>query len=290
MHQVGLAERDRPGPGDQQLVPGGQDAAALAVGDHRQPECLGGGAGGLVRRRPATRRSRGPAPAGWRLRQQPGDRRRPRPGRARPRRVAGGLAAGPRRGAGPASGRHGRVGRAEQRLQAHVQEHRAAVPGRGEPERLVDRRADPARSVLGPGPLGDRPEQRADGRSPAGCPSPSGSPGARPASTTTGEPLKCAVVIALTPLVTPGPGGQHGEAGGPGQPGRGLGREHRGLLVPDVHDPHRRVRLDRPVVEREHVPARQREHRLDAVRARRRDRVRAAVSRLLARSCRDVTS
>ena len=29
--------------------------------------------------------------------------------------------------------------------------------------------------------------------------------GARPPSTTSGEPLKCAVVIALTPLVTPGP-------------------------------------------------------------------------------------
>ena len=29
--------------------------------------------------------------------------------------------------------------------------------------------------------------------------------GARPASTTRGDPLKCAVVVALTPLVTPGP-------------------------------------------------------------------------------------
>ena len=50
--------------------------------------------------------------------------------------------------------------RAEQGLQARVQEDRAAVPGRGDPERLVDRRAHPRRLMLGPGPLGDRLQQR----------------------------------------------------------------------------------------------------------------------------------
>src|SRR5262249_61821712 len=34
---------------------------------------------------------------------------------------------------------------------------------------------------------------------------PSRASGARPARTTSGVPLKCAVVTALTPLVTPGP-------------------------------------------------------------------------------------
>ena len=46
--QVRLAERGRPGPGDQQFVAGRQDAAALPVGDHRQPEFLGRGPGGLL--------------------------------------------------------------------------------------------------------------------------------------------------------------------------------------------------------------------------------------------------
>ena len=35
---------------------------------------------------------------------------------------------------------------------------------------------------------------------------------ARPPSTTSGEPLKCAEVIADTPLVTPGSGGEGGDA------------------------------------------------------------------------------
>ena len=47
--QVRLPERGRPGPGDQQLMTPGQDAAALAVGDDRQPQFLGRGPGGLLR-------------------------------------------------------------------------------------------------------------------------------------------------------------------------------------------------------------------------------------------------
>ena len=72
--------------------------------------------------------------------------------------------------------------------------------------------------------------------------------------------------MALTPLVTPGPGGQHGEPGHPGQLAGGLGGERRGLLVAHVEQPHRRVGLDRAVVHREDVRAGQREHGLDAVR------------------------
>src|SRR6185312_11479350 len=72
--------------------------------------------------------------------------------------------------------------RAEQRLQGDVHEDRAPVRRGGQPERLGHPGADLRGLVLGPGLLG-----------------------ARPPRITTGDPLNCAVVIALTPLVTPGP-------------------------------------------------------------------------------------
>ena len=142
--QVGLAERDRPGPGDQQLVPGRQDAAALAVGDHRQPQLLGRARGRPPRRRRARRPSPGPAPAGWRRGQQRRDlgdrvRRRARSRGRGARRTAPAAGAGR---AGPPS--PPAAAGAEQRFQADVQEHRAAVPRRGQPEGLAHRRPTPA--------------------------------------------------------------------------------------------------------------------------------------------------
>src|SRR5258705_110004 len=95
--------------------------------------------------------------------------------------------------------------------------------------------------------------------------------------TTTGDPLNHAVVTALIPFVTPGPAvttASPGPGGGPGgAPPRNPGR----LPVPHVKRPHRRVRLDRAVVEREHVPAGQGEHRAHARAARGGPRVRTAV-------------
>ena len=89
--------------------------------------------------------------------------------------------------------------------------------------------------------------------------------GARPPRTTSGEPLKDALVDRADAVGDAGAGGEHGQAGGAGELGGGLGREHRGLLVPYVDQAHRRVGLDRAVVEREDVRAGQREHRVDAV-------------------------
>ena len=60
-------------------------------------------------------------------------------------------------------------------------------------------------------------------------------------------------------------GRQHGQARRPRQPRGRLGGEHRRLLVPDVDDRHWRIGRHSAVVEREHVPARQREHGGDAV-------------------------
>ncbi len=80
-------------------------------------------------------------------------------------------------------------------------------------------------------------------------------------------------------------GRQHGEPGRAGQLGGRLGGEHRGLLVPDVEQPHRRIGLHRAVVHREDVRTGEGEHRLDAVGARDRDRMVTAVSVNHARDC-----
>ena len=87
-------------------------------------------------------------------------------------------------------------------------------------------------------------------------PVPQRSCGARPPTTTIGEPANCAWATALTPLVTPGPGGEHGEPGDPGQLAGRLGGEGRGLLVAHVEQPRSAsVGLDRAVVHREDVRA-----------------------------------
>ncbi len=63
------------------------------------------------------------------------------------------------------------------------------------------------------------------------------------------------------------PGGERGDAGPAGHLGPALGRERRRLLVAGVDEPD--AGLDAAVVEREQVPARQREQRVDAVAAQR---------------------
>ena len=95
--------------------------------------------------------------------------------------------------------------------------------------------------------------------------------GARPPTTTIGDPANWAWAMALMPLVTPGPAVSTARPGSPGQLAGRLGRERRRLLVPDVEQPHRGVGLDGAVVHREDVGAGEREHRLDAVGAGHRD-------------------
>ena len=72
-----------------------------------------------------------------------------------------------------------------------------------------------------------------------------------------GELLACAPAIALIPLVTPGPGGQRGDADPAGRLGEPLGGEGGRLLMADVEDPDP-LRFA-AVVDREDVPARERE-------------------------------
>ena len=74
------------------------------------------------------------------------------------------------------------------------------------------------------------------------APLPQRNAGARPPSTTTGEPLNYALVTAETPLVTPGPGGEHGEPGRRVSFAVASAANTAVCLVPDVDDPHRRVR------------------------------------------------
>ncbi len=96
-------------------------------------------------------------------------------------------------------------------------------------------------------------------------PEPQRASGARPPRITTGEPLKPRRGDGADPVGHPGSRGQHGQPRLPGQPGGGLRGEHGGLLVPHVQQPHRRVRVHRRVVEREHVAAGQGEHGQHAV-------------------------
>ena len=102
--------------------------------------------------------------------------------------------------------------------------------------------------------------------------------GARPPTTTSGEPRELRLGDRADPVGDARAGGEHGEARRAGQLARRLGGEGGGLLVADVEDPHRRVGRHRAVVHREDVGARQREHRLDPVGAGHRDGVLAGVS------------
>ena len=264
--QVGLPEGGRPGPGDQQLMTARQDAAALPVGDDRQPEFLGRGPGGLLgAAHPHVRAEHQHRAAGRREQSRDGGGR---PGIARHAGRAGPGGPHPCAARPEVFGQPG-VSRAVEGLQGRVHEHRAAVRLGGQPERLVHPGADLRGVVLGPGLLGDGPEQpgMVELLQAAGAPPRVGGPAAE-------DDHRRAVEVGrgdgADAVGHPGPRGQHGQPREPGQPGGGLRGEHGGLLVPHVQQPHRRVRVHRRVVEREHVPAGQREHGLHAVRPGRR--------------------
>ena len=290
---------------------GWQHATALAVGDHRQPEFLGrlpGGGVGVVQ--PDIRAEHEYRPLGGG--EQPGDgadragigrippvvvtgvRVGPagaRPGRLRP----GGTCPGRRSSGRPGRARRARpaararraglASSAEGRLQRDVEKDRPAMPGRGQAEGLVDRCADPARLVLGPGPLGDGRQQlrmvnllQAPGAPPC--------VGRAAAKDHDRRSVKVRGGHGAHAVRHARASGEYGEPGRALEPGRGLGREDRRLLVPDVDDAHRRIRLDRAVIEREDVQAGQREHGPCAVPERGGHGVRAAVRRSLVRAIR----
>ena len=166
------------------------------------------------------------------------------------------------RGLAACAGR--RLVRAEQRLERDVEEHRAAVRGHGQPESLIHGRRDPLGVMLGPRPFGDRKNQLRvvqflqAARAPAVVRGPSRQHDHRRAVEVGGGDR-------AHPVGHPGASRQHRQAGCPGQPRGTLSGEHGGLLMPDVQQPQWRVSLHRPVVEREHMPAGQREHRGHAV-------------------------
>ena len=149
-------------------------------------------------------------------------------------------------------------------VEREVHERRAAVGRDGGREGVVDQ----ARDLLGGGGAWRRAWSAAArtgrGRSPAASPGPSASPGpvrrARPSAS--GWPG--AEAIALMPLVTPGPAVSAHTPGLAGHLRPALGGERGGRLVADVHD--RDALLAAAVVDREQVPAREREQLAHAVR------------------------
>ena len=208
------------------------------------------------RRRRPRRRCRGSAPAG----SAPAEQRR----RSRSTASGSGSAAAAR----PAAGRRAGGG-VEELVHRHVDEDRAAVRASRRRVNASSHAVERRRRRSGWCAASLETGAKIGGWSSSWrLPLPQRFCGARPPTTTIGEPANCAWAIALTPLVTPGPGGEHGEPGDPGQLAGRLGGERRGLLVAYVEEPHRRVGLDRAVVHREDVRAGEREHRLDAVRPR----------------------
>ena len=287
-HQVGLAERDRARPGHQQRMPGREDAAALAVGDHRQLQLLGRRPGGqLSAVQPDVRAKDEDRPAGGA--EEPGDaadRRRVRLVRGRRASRSSGVWGRGRTGAGPCGAGPGAgpaFGGAEQRLQTRVQEHGPAVPGAGQAEGLGYGRTDGGRLVHGPGALGDRGQQRRvvqflqPARAPAAVRGPAG-------QHNEGRSVEMGGCHRTDPVGDARAGSQHGQARLPRQARGCLGGEHGRLLVPDIDDRHWRIGSHSAVVEREDVPARQREHGLDAMLARRRHCPGAAMPGLLIRA------
>ena len=95
-------------------------------------------------------------------------------------------------------------------------------------------------------------------------PCPQRNAGARPPSTSIGEPFCSADAMPLMPLVTPGPAVSARHAGLAGGLGPALGGERGRLLVADVDDVD--ALLAAAVVDREQVAAREREQLRHAVR------------------------
>ena len=252
---------------------GGQHPATLAVGDHGQAQLLGG----------LPRRVLGAAEPDVGAQDEHRPPRRPQQ-RGDPldvRRVRG----------QDVQGRIGwpvRLGLPVDRLERDIEEHRPAVRAQRQPEGLLHRSRDLRRLVLGERGLGDGREQRRmvyflqAARTPAVVRRASGEQHDRRCVEPGGRDRADRVRDARAR-------GHHGQPGRPGQPCGRLGREHCGLLVPHVYQAQRRVGLDRRVVEREDVPAGQREQRPHAMPPRDFDGVQAAMSGYLHHS-KDVTS
>ena len=113
-------------------------------------------------------------------------------------------------------------------------------------------------------------------------PAPQRSSGARPPSTQTGEQFAWAPAIALTPLVTPGPAVSAADPEPSRRLREPLSGEHRGLLMPHVDDLDPLIAA--PVVDREQVPAGEREQVADAARLQRLARHPSPIQRSSARS------
>ncbi len=160
-----------------------------------------------------------------------------------------------------------------------------------EPERLIHSRGGACRGVLGPGAFGDRGEQRRVIEFLQASSAPA-EVRRSPAQNHHRGPVEVGGGDRAHAVGHAGARGEHGEPGRSGQLGRRLGRENRGLLMPDIDQPHRRRGLHRAVIQREDVPAGKREHGADAVPARGGDRVRATVAgqRLCLSHALDVTS
>ena len=159
------------------------------------------------------------------------------------------------------------AGRRTEHVEREVEEHGPAVRLGGEPGGGVHLLAGGG-GVGRPSPTSFVIGARIGGWS-SSCnePAPHRRAGARPPSTTTGDPLKCADVTAETPLVTPGP------AVSAASPGLRVSLAYASAanvadpLVAGVDDPHR-LRSSGRLVERPDVATVEREHHVDCRTAR----------------------
>ena len=134
----------------------------------------------------------------------------------------------------------------------------------GEGERLVERGADLGGVVDRPRAFGDGGEQRGlvQFLQEALPPAVVGRPAADDHQ---GGAVEVRGGYAAHPVGHPWAGGEGRPASPPREFADGFGREDRGLLVADVEQAHRRVSFDRTVVDREDVPAGEREEGVYAV-------------------------
>ena len=220
-HEIGLLQRDRPGPRERELVVGGQRAAAHAVHEHRD-----------ARRLRRTRASRPSACAQYTSPPATSTGRCASRDQLRDPRDRVGI--GRRAAERVVADRRELDDAGSERVERDVDERRAAVrrASRHGTRRRPRPRSTPADVAVAAVFVTDA----TIGTWSSSCnePEPQRACGARPASTTTGEPFIHAAVIALTPLVTPGPGGERRATEAPRHLRPAFGREHRGLLVPRV--------------------------------------------------------